>query len=84
MLYAILLLILAVLLFGSSAVIGAIGAILGFIAFAAGLAVLSWYASPFIVSLGVDPGNVVGAIGITIVLLIGVLHIAILILDRRK
>jgi hypothetical protein len=67
MLIAIALLILAVLLFGSSAVLGAIGAVLGFIAFLVGATILGVYfdTSPGVIIawvLGV-PAAVILALG---------------------
>lgn len=84
MLVAIALLILAVLLFGSSAVLGAFGAILGFIAAVAGLAFLAIAAAPMMPSLGLSSDQAVPAIALAIIAFIAIGNVIMAILKRRK
>lgn len=83
MIVAGLLLIIAILLFGSSAVIGAFGAILGFIAFASALAVAGYHAGPLIEKLGLNGDNAVALIILTICGILAVGRLIIYLIDRR-
>lgn len=62
MLYAILLLILAVMLFGSSAVIGAAGVVLGVLAAIVALGLATVAIAPWLATLGISEANVVPSI----------------------
>jgi hypothetical protein len=77
MLYVILLLILAVLLFGSSVVIGAFGRVLGFIAFSVALATAA-------MTFDIDPANLVIGILVIIAVVAGAAQLAAFLHDRRR
>lgn len=70
MLIALLLLIAAILLFGSSAIIGAFGMVLGFISFAAALGFAAYHSGPLIESMGYTASDAPALIIIALLMLL--------------
>jgi hypothetical protein len=83
MIVAALLVIIAIMLFGSSAVLGAIGHVLGFLALLVGLSVLIYYTRPFFAEIPLGPEYIF--LGIVLVLLgvYGAFRLLVFLFGRR-
>lgn len=84
MVFAALLLIIAILLFGASAIFGAITAIIGFIAAAAALAVAIYHSSPLIASMGFSASDAPWLIILIICAIFAIGRLAIYVFDGRR
>lgn len=84
MLYALLLLIIAILLLGSSRILGALGAVLGFAFAVLALGTLAYFASPWLLAIGLNDDQILPAIvGILLTFLV-VGRLAVYLIERRK
>jgi hypothetical protein len=84
MLYVLLLVIIAILLVGSSRVLGAVGLALGYICLAAALGLLTYFAAPWLISLGLNSDQVPWVIVLFFIGLLVVARLAAHLHGKRK
>jgi hypothetical protein len=83
MIVAALLVIIAIMPFGSSAVLGAIGHVLGFLALLVALAFLVYYTRPFFAEIPLGPEYIFLGIVLVILGIYGAFRLLVFFLERR-